>query len=154
LIIGLVGVLREQVAGIGGVRDFDLMIHAPCASVLIFSGEDVSSSLTAVTLPEDWRVEIGDGLDRFDAAENLALSTDGADFRQIDEDDVAERVLRVVGDADLALLPLSSSIRVLWCICRRRDSRASGGSSLIVGARRRQTKTGEMLDVSRSSVGA
>ncbi len=48
----------------------------------------------------DGRVEIADGLDAFDGAEDLAGFEGVADLGQIDEDDVAERALRVVGDAD------------------------------------------------------
>src|SRR5258708_18380308 len=44
--------------------------------------------------------QIGDSLNRFDRAECLAGSDVGADFRQFDENDVSQRLLSVIGDAD------------------------------------------------------
>ena len=48
------------------------------------------------------RVELGHGLHRLDRAERLPLLQLRADLRQLDVHDVAELLLRVVGDADLA----------------------------------------------------
>ncbi len=50
--------------------------------------------------------EVGDGLHRLDAAEDLVLLDGRPNFGQLHEDDVAQRVLRVVGDADLGRLAL------------------------------------------------
>src|SRR6185312_12376389 len=46
------------------------------------------------------RIQLGDGLHRFDGAEHVVLVERRADLRQLDEHDVAELTLRVVGDAD------------------------------------------------------
>ena len=46
------------------------------------------------------RVELRHGLHRFDGAEHVVLRERRADLRQLDEHDVAELALRVVGDAD------------------------------------------------------
>ena len=48
----------------------------------------------------DRGVDLGDALGRLDLAERLARLHRGARLGQLDVDDVAERVLRVVGDAD------------------------------------------------------
>ena len=51
-------------------------------------------------LARDRRVDVRRGLDRLDGPEGLALLDLVADLGQVDEDDVAERVRRVVRDAD------------------------------------------------------
>src|SRR5204863_1846672 len=85
-------------------------------------------------LAGDGREEVGNRLDRLDDAEGLARRHLGADLRQLDEDDVAELLLGVRGDADahavaLLLRPLvlarvlevlrDARHRVLYLICRR-----------------------------------
>ena len=59
-------------------------------------GSPVSASLTAVTVPETGRVDLGGGLHRLDHRGLVALLQLLADLGQLDEDDVAELVLRVV----------------------------------------------------------
>ena len=117
------GVLREEVVSIGRIGDFDL--HDPCpvrvgVDLLGRCGEII---VDRSDLAGDGRIQIGDGLDRFDAAEDFALLDRGTDLGQIDEDDVAEGVLRVVGDADLALLTVELDPFVFFGVfVGRRDS--------------------------------
>jgi len=48
----------------------------------------------------DGRVDIGDGLDRFHHSESLAGGNLGADLGQFNENDVPQRFLGMVGDAN------------------------------------------------------
>ncbi|KAI1696817.1 hypothetical protein Ddc_20123 [Ditylenchus destructor] len=50
-------------------------------------------------LARDGGVDVGGGLDRLDHAGHFLGGEALADFRQVDEDHVAQRVLRVDGDA-------------------------------------------------------
>ena len=51
-------------------------------------------------LAGDRAVKVGGGLDGFHRAENVAMAEGRADLREVDERHVAQRGLRVVGDAD------------------------------------------------------
>ena len=91
--------------------------------MLTASGFWPSALLTSVTSPADRRVELGDGLDRLDRAEDVALRQLAADFGQLEVDDVAELLLRVVGDADARVAARRASpIRDPSCTSIRRDT--------------------------------
>ena len=50
--------------------------------------------------PGDWCVEVGRGLDRLDHCTGFARAQLATGFRQFEEDDVAQRLLCVIGDPD------------------------------------------------------
>src|SRR5207249_1407355 len=52
----------------------------------------------------DRRVHLRDRLDRLDGSERLALLQRGPDFGQLDVYDVAELLLRIIGNSDLAAI--------------------------------------------------
>ena len=58
---------------------------------------------TSVTSPLTGAIQLRDRLHRLDRAEHVPLLERAADLRQLEIDDVAELLLRVVGDADLRL---------------------------------------------------
>src|SRR5690348_16149934 len=51
-------------------------------------------------LATERRVKLGDGLHGFDGAEHVVLSKTGSDLRKLDEDNVSELSLSVIGDAN------------------------------------------------------
>ena len=63
-------------------------------------GRGVSSSLISVTVPLTGAYRSETAFTDSTVPKLLPCCDLRADFRQLDEDDVAERVLRVVGDAD------------------------------------------------------
>ena len=73
---------------------------APYGSWLISSGRPPRSALPATISPLDRAVDVRRGLDRFDDRAGLAGHDASAGVRRLDEHQVAERLLRVVGDAD------------------------------------------------------
>ena len=62
----------------------------------------------------DRREQLRDGLHRLDRPEDLALRERPADGRQVHEDDVAELLLGVVGDADLGLRTVDAKPLVVF----------------------------------------
>src|SRR5699024_5221917 len=54
----------------------------------------------------EWAVDVGDRLRRLHLAQGLAGFHPGTDLRKVHVHDVAERILREVGDADPDTLPL------------------------------------------------
>ena len=123
-----IGVLRgvEQRAGLAGLGELE---HDHPAAVRI--GVDrlrlvLQRGVDLDDFAGDRRVQLRDRLDRFDGAERLALLERGADLRQLDVDDVAELLLRVVGDADLAAVAgRARSTRGLSCTSDRPDTPSS-----------------------------
>ena len=77
-----------------------LIIQAQCASLLIFSGAVASSPLTSVTVPEAGAYRSETALTDSTEPKVFAGGDLGADLGQIDENDVAQRFLGVVRDAD------------------------------------------------------
>ncbi len=78
-------------------------IQALCASVLIFSGARVEFLIHRGDGAADRGVQIRDGLDRLNASEDFAFFELGTHLWQFDKHDIAERMLRIIGDADGAL---------------------------------------------------
>ena len=78
-------------------------IQVVFASALIFSGASFSSSFTAVTVPDHRRIQVRNRLHRLHRAEDLAGLNRVAHLRQVDKHNVAQRVLRVIRNADGAL---------------------------------------------------
>ena len=69
------------------------------------------------------RKELRDGLHRFDGSKRLARRDGASRIGQLDEDDVAELILREVGDADLGdVAGRGGSTRGPWCISGLRDT--------------------------------
>ena len=60
------------------------------------------------------RVQIGDRLHRFHRAKSLAGGDLGAGLGQIDENDVAQRILSIAGDADSGILAVGFDPLVLF----------------------------------------
>ncbi len=89
---------------------------------MIISGLSGRSSLTSMHLAADGRVDVRHGLHGLDDAERLVLADLVADRRQFDEDDVAELLLRVVGDADRRDLPRSAPTRARCEYFRSRET--------------------------------
>lgn len=92
----------EQIVERGCVAYLDL--HQPCSvGVLVDLFRRVVE--IGVDLGDgagDGRVEIADGLNTLDGAEGVMRGESCAHFGQIDKDDIAERRLRVVGNANSA----------------------------------------------------
>ena len=76
------------------------MIQASWGVSLILSGEFLSSSLIGGHGAGDGRIEVADRLHALDGAEGGVGGDRVADLGHVHIDDVAQRVLRVVGDAD------------------------------------------------------
>ena len=76
--------------------------------MLTASGLSLSAGVDLDDLACHRRVQLGHGLHRLDRAERLARFSVRADLRQLDVDDVAELLLGVVGDADLAAVARDS----------------------------------------------
>ena len=91
-----------------------LTIQAPCASLLIFSGRGRQFAVHLGHGAGGRRVQIRDRLHRFHRAKRLAGGDLGADFGQFDENDVAQRLLGVVGDADGGVLAVGFDPLVLF----------------------------------------
>ena len=72
----------------------------PCASSLTRLGASASFSLTATTSPETGAKTSLAAFTLSTTAAGVALLELGADLGQLDEDDVAELLLRIIGDAD------------------------------------------------------
>ena len=81
-----------------------LSIHALCASLLIFSGAVANSPFTSVTVPEAGAYKSDTALTDSTEPNVLPLVISVPGLGQFDEDDVAERFLRMVGDADGCVL--------------------------------------------------
>src|SRR5712664_3847012 len=66
--------------------------------------DQLGSRLEAVIAPDDfaaeWRIDLGDALRRLDLAERCARVDTGPDLGKAHEHDIAERFLRVVGNAE------------------------------------------------------
>src|SRR5688572_3927420 len=77
-------------------------------------------------LPAHRREELRDRLDRFDRAERLARSDRAAGFRELDEHDVAELILREVGDADLSDVARDADPLVVFCVLQVSGIRHEG----------------------------
>ena len=94
---GPIGILIEQF-GLAGQR--------------AIAGDDLAGHRT---------VDIGCRLDGFDHGAGLARAHGAADVRNLDEHQIAERALRVIGNADLdrAVLPAGAPTRGSWCIANR-----------------------------------
>ena len=92
---------------------------------LISSGVSARASLTATTVPRQRCVDVGDRLGRLHLADRRAGGDRVADRRQLDEDDVAELGLGVIGDADPhhPVRPARAPIRGQWCSAGPRGSR-------------------------------
>src|SRR5881628_2082815 len=92
----------EERAGFTGAGQLDddhpvavrILVH--CLGLVLERGVDLDD------FTGDRRVQLRDGLDRFDGPEGLPLLQLGADFRQLDVHHVAKLLLRIVGDPDLA----------------------------------------------------
>ena len=73
---------------------------SPSAARLTRAGSSTRAAFDLDHLAADRRVDLARGLHALDHAGLGALGDGGADLRQLDEDDVAELRLGVVGDAD------------------------------------------------------
>ena len=99
------------------------IIHDSCGLAFTASGFSPSARFTSVTSPLTGAVQLGHRLDRLDRAEDVALLQLPSDLRQLEVDDVAELLLRVVGDADARVAAGDRSpTRGLSCISDRRDT--------------------------------
>ncbi len=77
-------------------------------------------------LAAERRVDVADRLGRLQLADGVTARQVAADLGQRDVDDVAERVLRVVGDADPdGARPRRGPTRARWCTSGRRGTRCS-----------------------------
>ena len=87
-------------------------IHVVFASALIFSGASFNSSFTAVTVPDTGENRSDHRLHLLHRAEDLSRLHRIAHLRQLDEHNVAQRVLRVVRNADR---PVAASTSIHSC---------------------------------------
>jgi hypothetical protein len=81
----------------------DLDLEEPARRLRVAVGERGIGAQRLVDLDDlaaDRHVQVGRRLHRLDHAGDVALGEGLADGGQVDEDDVAERVLRMLGDAD------------------------------------------------------
>ena len=86
------------------VAGFDrpsLIIQSSCGLLVDRFGVVLEGGVHLDDFAAHRREQLGHRLDRLDRAERLAGRDRAADVRQLHEDDVAELLLRVVGDADL-----------------------------------------------------
>src|SRR6185437_15240601 len=90
----------EECVEFAGIGELDLDNPGVVRGGVDLVGLGLESLIDGGDGAGDGRVEVADGLDAFDGAEGLAGGDGVAYFRGIDVDDVAEGVLRVIGDAD------------------------------------------------------
>ena len=81
------------------------IIQEACGSEFTPSGRCAERRVHLDHLAAHRRVQLRDRLDRLDRAEDVPLAERLADVRQFEVDDVAQLFLRVVGDADVGLVP-------------------------------------------------
>src|SRR5205085_2906697 len=89
---------------VDGLRGGGLELHQPAGAVRVGVDElgcALQGRVHRDDLAGDRRVDLGDALGRLDLAQRVAGLERGADLGQLDEDDVAQGVLREVRDADL-----------------------------------------------------
>jgi hypothetical protein len=83
------------------VRDAELDDPAVAVGVFVdLLGAVIEGLVDLDDLAADRGVDVRDGLDGLDGAEGVSGVEGGARFGELDEDDVAELILGVVGDAD------------------------------------------------------
>ena len=87
-----------------GSASFSTIIQLPCGSVLTASGLSLSAVFTSTTSPDTGAYSSDTALTDSIVPNDCPASSVVPDVRQLDVDDVAELLLRVVGDADLAAI--------------------------------------------------
>ena len=76
------------------------IIHEPCGSLFTFSGEVARAIVRLGDGAGSRGVQVRYRFHRFNRTECLAGGKFRADLRQLDEDDIAQLLLRVIGDSD------------------------------------------------------
>src|SRR6059036_983254 len=142
---------RQELVELAGIRGLQ-EDHPPFAVGVLVDGLGLLRQLGVDLehLAGDRREEIRDGLDRLDDAERLMRDDLRADLRQLDEDHVAQLLLREVRDphADAVTLPLGPLVlarvlevcgdvshQLVLCICRRSPCAGLRGSTVGAAAR-------------------
>jgi hypothetical protein len=98
----LILVRGEQLIALGGIRELHLD-HPPVAigRIVHERGFLVELVVDRGDRARHRRVKLRDGLHGFDGAEDVVLLERRADLGQLDENDVTELALGVIGDADV-----------------------------------------------------